>query len=326
MIGLTHFESARFFCALRWVCAAIVFGGCLDAPQSHSHNRAPNCSSYFTRPETSMSRKLSTERSPNLGRRAFLVALSLIAVGCGADTYEYRLKETKNYFEYLEKVNAVLGPKYVPPVEGIEIRVPKPFVLLELPAPPAEGQPAPPPVAPSDDPNRLGYHPNVHLEGVIASWKATVRTEAPGSNWGEGVAYLHLLSNLARWEAKQSDVDVDPLRYFPDLINVLANAYNVQTETTDAPWPWDPMRGFSPYVGKKKFESIAVPPEDQPINAVLYRLDVKDVQIALLLIYPRNIDPSLHLEDRMKHTLEWLKVPSQPPQKKTNKPATPSLF
>ena len=284
---------------------------------------------FFPRPETSMSRKLSSERSPNLDRRAFLAGLaglSLIAIGCGSDTYEYRLKETKTYFEYLEKVNAALGPKYVPPIEGIEIRVPKPFVLLELPAPPAEGQPAPPPVAPSDDPNRLGYHPNVQLEGVIASWKATVRTEAPGSNWGEGVAYLHLLSNLSRWEAKQSDVDVDPLRYFPDLINVLANAYNVQTETTDAPWPWDPMRGFSPYVGKKKFESIAVPPEEQPINAVFYRLDVKDVQVALLLIYPKNIDPSLHLEDRMKHTLEWLKVPSQPPQKKTNKPAAPSLF
>ena len=275
-----------------------------------------------------MLRKRSLEQSLILDRRAFLAGLagtSLMAVGCGSDTYEYRLKETKSYFEYLEKVNSALKPRETP-LDGIEIRVPKPFQLLQLPAPPAEGQPAEPPPPPSEDPIRLGYHPNIQLEGVIASWKATVRTEAPGSNWGEGVAYLHLLSNLSRWEAKQSDVDVDPLRYFPDLINVLANAYNVQTETSDNQWPWDPMRGFSPYVGKKKFESIAIPPEEQPINAVFYRLDVKDVQVALLLIYPRNIDPSLHLEDRMKHTLEWLKVPSQPPQKKTNKPATPSLF
>ena len=275
-----------------------------------------------------MSRKLPSERCPNLERRAFLAGLagtSLMAVGCGAETYEYRLKETKAYFEYLEKVNSALGPKDMP-FEGIEIRVPKPFVQLLLPAPPAEGQPAAPPPPPSEDPNRLGYHPNIQLEGVIASWKATVRVEAAGSNWGESVAYVHLLSNLARWEAKQSDVDVDPLRYFPDLINVLANAYNVQTETTDAPWPWEMIRGFSPYVGKKKVEFVPIPPEEQPINAVFYRLEVKDVQIALLLIYPRNVDPGLHLEDRMKHTIEWLKVPSQPPQKKTNKPAAPSLF
>jgi hypothetical protein len=276
-----------------------------------------------------MLRALSKKRSFALNRRVLLAGIAgtlLMVAGCGSDTYEYRLKQTRDYFEYLEKVNAALGPRYTPSVEGVEIRVPKPFVLLEVPAPPAEGQPTPPPVAPSDDPIRLGYHPNVKLEGVIATWKATVRTETSGSEWGEGFAYLHLLSNLARWEAKQSDVDIDPIRYFPDLINVLANAYNVRTETADEPWPWDTIRGYSPYVGKKKFESLPIPPEDQPINAVFYRLDVKDVQVGLLLIYPRNIDPSLHLEDRMKYTLEWLKVPSQPPQKKTNKPAAPSLF
>lgn len=275
-----------------------------------------------------MSRKIFSERGPVLERRAFLSGLagtSLMAIGCGADTYEYRLNQTKAYFEYLEKVNSVLGPKTTP-FEGIEIRVPKPFELLELPAPPAEGQPAPPP-SPSEDPFRLGYHPNVRLEGVVASWKANVRVEAAEqTEWGEAPAYLHLLSNLARWEEKQSDVDVDPVRYFSDLIDVLARAYNVQTDTADAPWPWDMMRGFSPYVGKQKVDSIAIPPLDQPINAVLYRLEVKDVQIALLLIYPRNIDPSLRLEERMKHTIEWLKVPSEPPQKKNSRPVTPSLF
>jgi hypothetical protein len=275
-----------------------------------------------------MSRQTFTLLSTILDRRALLAGLvgaALMTAGCGSETYEVRLKETKTYFEYLEKVNAALGPKYAPPVEGVEIRVPKPFTLLELPTAPAEGEPAPPAVAPADDPNRLGYHPNVQLEGVIASWKATVRTEAAGNDWGEGFAYLHLLSNLARWEAKQSGVDVDPIRYFPDLINVLANAYNVETETPDKPWGKQ-MSGFSPYVGKKKFESTPIPPEDQPINAIFYRMDIKDVQVGLLLIYPRNIDPSLHIEDRMKHTLEWLKVPAQPPQKKANKPATPSLF
>ncbi|MBC7820437.1 MAG: hypothetical protein IAG10_26430 [Planctomycetaceae bacterium] len=283
-----------------------------------------------------MLRENSSEWCFNPDRRAFLAGLagtSLLAVGCGAETYENRLKETKTYFEYLEKVNAALGPKDTP-FEGIEIRVPKPFVQLLLPAPPAEGKPAEPPPAPSDDPTRLGYHPDVPLEGVIASWKATVRVEAPGSDWGEGVAYVHLLSNLSRWEERQADVDIDPLRYFADLINKLANAYNVQTETADAPWPWikigsrddERHRGFSPYVAKRTVEYIDIPPEDQPINAIFYKTEAKDVQFALLLIYPRNIDPSLHLESRIKHTLEWLKVPSQPPQKKTNKPVTPSLF
>lgn len=275
-----------------------------------------------------MSRTISAERCPPLNRRAFLAGLagtSLMAIGCGAETYESRLTETKRYFEYLEKVNAALGPKDTP-YEGLEIRVPKSFEKLLFPAPPAEGQPEEPPPLPSEDPYRLGYHPNIQLEGVIASWKANVRVEAPGNDRVEAPAYIHLLSNLARWEEKQADVDVDPLRYFADLTNVLANAYNVRTETSEEPWPWDKIRGFSPYVGKKTVQSVAIPPEDHPINAIVYQIEVKDVQIALLLVYPRNIDASLHLEDRMKHTLEWLKVPSQPPQKKTNKPAAPSLF
>lgn len=275
-----------------------------------------------------MSRKPSSEQRPDFERRAFLTGLagtSLMAIGCGVDTYEYRLKETKAYFEYLDKVNSALGPRATP-FEGVEIRVPKPFEQLLPPAPPAEGE-AVVALPPSEDPNRLGYHPNVQLEGVIASWKANVRVDAAGQNEPTEVpAFLHLLSNLGRWEEKQTNVDIDPLTYLTDLTNRLANAYNVQTETVDSPWPWEMIRGFSPYVGKKKIESIAIPPEDQPINAVFYRLEVKDVQVALLLIYPRNIDHSVHLEDRMKYTLEWLKVPTQPPQKKTNKPAAPSLF
>ncbi len=286
-----------------------------------------------------MSRKLNSEQSFKLNHRVLLAgfaSLTLVAAGCGADIYESRLLETKAYFEYLEKVNSALNPKETP-FEGIEIRVPKPFVLLQPPTPTAEGKPAEPPLPPSEDPNRLGHHSNIELEGVIASWKATVRVETSGSDWGEGVAYLHLLSNLSRWEAKQSDIDIDPLRYFPDLINVLASrdAFSVVTETTDAPWPWtrigskdDESRhgALSRYVAKKAVEYIEIPLENRPINVAFYKLDVKDVQIGLLLIYPRNIDPSLRLESRIKHTLEWLKVPSQPPQKKTNKPATPSLF
>lgn len=264
-----------------------------------------------------MPRNLPSNAAPGLDRRTFLASLagaSLFAVGCGVDTYDYRLKQTKDYFEYLEKVNLALGSKVVP-FEGVEIRVPKPFEQILPPPPPKEGE-AETPVDPSDDPTRLGYHPNVRLDGVLASWRAKVDLEPSG----EGMAYLHLLSNLPRWVEKQSNNDIEPLHYRTDMTNVLANAYNVQTETTDAPWPWEQLRSFSPYVGKKKVESIPIPPEDQPINAIFYWMEVKDVHVGLVLIFPRAMDARLKLEDRLKHTLETLKVPAQPPQKKANKP------
>lgn len=134
------------------------------------------------------------------------------------------------------------------------------------------------------------------------------------------MAYMHLLSNLPRWVERQSNNDVEPLRYRTDLTNVLANAYNVPTETTDSPWSWESLRGFSKYVGKKNVESYSIPPKDQLINAIFYWTEVKDVHVGLVLIFPRAMDTRLKLEDRLKHTLETLKVPSQPPQKKAGKP------
>lgn len=267
-----------------------------------------------------MSRSLPLNSGTGLDRRTFLASLagtSLFAVGCGVDTYDYRLKQTKEYFEYLEKVNLALGSKVVP-FDGVELRVPKPFTQILPAPPPKDGEPEGQPLDPNEDPARLGYHPNVRLEGVLATWRAKVDLETPSG--GEGMAYLHLLSNLPRWVEKQTNNDIEPLHYRSDLTNVLANAYNVQTETTDAPWPWEQLRGFSPYVGKKKVESIPIPPEDQPINAIFYWMEVKDVHVGLVLIFPRAMDARLKLEDRLKHTLETLKVPSQPPQKKAGKP------
>ena len=142
------------------------------------------------------------------------------------------------------------------------------------------------------------------------------------------MAYLHLLSNLPRWVEKQDNNDIEPLNYRRDLTNVLANAYNVQAETTDSQWPWTTIgsrdderyRGLSRYVTKRKVEYIDIPPPEQPINAVFCWMEASDVHVGLLLIYPRAMDARLKLEDRLKHTLETLKVPPQPPQKKSTKP------
>ncbi len=296
----------------------------LDALRSQSHNRGTllanlaHISRFIPLGETSMSQSLPSNPVLGLDRRKFLASLagtSLFAIGCGAETYKNRLTETQKYFEYLEKVNSALGSKVVP-FEGVELRVPKPFEQILPPPPSKDGEPEAQPLDPNEDPTRLGYHPNVRLDGLLASWRAKVDLEPSG----EGMAYLHLLSNLPRWVEKQTNNDIEPLHYRTDLTNVLANAYNVQTETTDSAWPWEPIRSFSPYVGKKKVESISIPPEDQPINAIFFWMEVKDVHVGLVLIFPRAMDARLKLEDRLKHTLETLKVPTQPPQKKAGKP------
>jgi hypothetical protein len=276
--------------------------------------------------EISMSQHPAVDGSPLLPRRAFLATTgaALLASGCGYDKYEARLKETNAYFEYLERVNLALDPRPLR-IQDVEIRVPKPFESIAPPAAPAEGQAAAEPPPQGEDFTVLGHFPGVHLEGVLATWKANVRVEGAGqAGAAETIAYLHLLGNLERWIAKQTDNEVEPTRYLGDLANMLANTFRVEADTAERPWLWDLMHGFSPYVPKKKIDSIRIeqPQHNPPVDAVFYRFDeVKDVHIALLLILPRAIDPRDKIEERLKHTLETMKVPSQPPKKKSDKPA-----
>ncbi len=246
-------------------------------------------------------------------RRAFLAGLTatLFTAGCGAQTYEARLRETKQYFEYLDQVNLALQRPLK--LEGIEIRVPKPFEQLVPAKTPEEGQP-PEKLDPLLDPVRLGYFPNVVLEGVLATWKANVKTET-----GEAPAYLHLVSNWQRWIDKQTDTDIEPPRYLSDLANHLASTFNVQSDTSDTPWNWELVRAMSPYVPKKKVDSIPIELPQPPINVIFYRTENRDVHVGLLLIVPRALDRRENIEARLKHTLETLKIPSQPPQKPSPK-------
>ncbi len=265
-----------------------------------------------------MSSLTSSEGQSALDRRAFLAGLvstTLLAAGCGADTYQDRLTQTRRYFEYLDQVNVALNRAFK--FEGFEIRVPKLFEQLIPAAVPKEGEPPAEQLAPDVDPARLGYFPNVMPEGVLASWKGTVRTEGPGQSDGEAPAYVHLLSNWGRWIEKQTNNDIEPPRYLADLTNQIANALNLQADTSDSPWDWDMMRGLSPYVAKKKIESITIEllEHNPPLEVHFYKTEAKDVQCALLLILPKAIDAREKMDSKIKLTLETLKLPSSPPQK-----------
>lgn len=60
--------------------------------------------------------------------------------GCGAEVYEQRLKETEKYFKHLNALEAALGPAWVDPQLGLEIRPARQFVQIPAPEPPAESE------------------------------------------------------------------------------------------------------------------------------------------------------------------------------------------
>jgi len=60
----------------------------------------------------------------------------VVAAGCGRETYERRLEESKHYFTYLDKLNQNLAAPWAG--RGIKLRVPKQFQEIAGPKPKAK--------------------------------------------------------------------------------------------------------------------------------------------------------------------------------------------
>src|SRR5579872_6697431 len=69
--------------------------------------------------------------SPRLAAVSF--ALVLLAGGCGHDTYEQRIEETRKYFAYLDRLNMYLS-NTMWNGQNVKLKVPKQFQLIPAPA------------------------------------------------------------------------------------------------------------------------------------------------------------------------------------------------
>lgn len=112
---------------------------------------------------------------PGLTAHRFLSAFLLlgavsILTGCGSETYERRLAETVQYFEYLEDVNDALESQ-VWNEAGVSLRVPNGFVLLPPPDPDAQ----------------VEQRPTSAIEGISSGFL----TGQPGANPADDLAFLN---------------------------------------------------------------------------------------------------------------------------------------
>jgi hypothetical protein len=266
------------------------------------------------------------------------LALTLPLLGCGAEVYERRLNETKQYFNYLDTVNAGLAPQAWQG-DGITLRVPRQFVLIPPPAPkpkdappkslgdePAE-TPAPaetaanadavnteivetPPEEPVD-PRQPDYL-ELELPGLIAAWQADVRTETP-EGVAEHAAYLYLMSNGSLWAEGKSE---EAAEFHKDVVQRLVEALG--TPILEKDWTEERLPTGPDYVERKAFTATRLVPEE-PIDGTqmefsIYLYQKGDTQLALLLVVPRNIDRQEQIDERVKLMLENMAVTGSRPQ------------
>jgi len=245
-------------------------------------------------------------------------------VGCGAETYERRLEETRKYFEYLQNVNQALTP--APWTEfGIELRVPKQFELIPPPSGATDAQGHPQPVPPGSDPRQPRFL-NLELPGLLAAWRATVPVDTE-SGTRDLPAYLYLCSNHFLWLQKENDPDVDPLSFDVDFGRRLAPLVGVSPPTADYDWQWTEERIPKPgsYVPSKLFDTITfeVTIRGVKYDLSLFRHQAQDIHVILMYLVPQDVAPQVRLSRAIEYSLHTLMVSSEvPTTKPAAKPAT----
>jgi hypothetical protein len=247
------------------------------------------------------------------------VVVLAVSAGCGVDTYEYRLGETRRYYAYQEHLNRVLGPYWSG--VGVELRVPKQFNMIPAPGPPKDKD-APPPRDP-----RQPTFAQLDLPGLQGAWEASLPLSASG---GRAPGYLYVLSNaylIMDGAPKEKQADFNR-----DVLETIAKAIGQQVpELEKLQTVQRPKHGVEAYVVPVKYKMVN-PDWPTTVNDKEYRIQVyayartkPDSQVAIILVVPQDLNPAERLDRAMDLCLETLVVrppPPRPPQPGKGKPSS----
>ena len=256
---------------------------------------------------------------------AVLVGLSLS--GCGLATYEQRLEQTADYFEYHQMLNDNLasapwsGQLAVEGVNvplGVSMRIPLGYSRL----------PGPQPITDPNDENvvigfgpetRHPLHLGIQLPGIVDAWEK----QMPSGN-----VRLYVLGNYDLLLQQAADAgSVDPTLYFEHLNLILQQGFGVGFIADGVGSPTDDNRFYSArfpaveqYQPIKDFNAINIAPP-QPIEGIewraqlyeVYEANTGPVRVAILCIFPA--EERANVVDVVELALETLTVGNQAPQR-----------
>ncbi len=245
----------------------------------------------------------------NMSRKRLLSSALLLALtGCGSELYERRLSESVAYFQYREKVDQSLELRPWSNF-GIEYRPPKGFTEL---AAPTEGEPD------QRQPPFLGSP----LPGLLGAFRGDVGVDIPGSEVRSMPAWVLLCSNHQLWMEKETNANIVPTGYFSNLSDVLADALKFKRNSAVDPWKFNDERvprGVA-YVPIKNYQYITLDEtvDGVSMDVILFRYDVKDIQLAVIAVAPAAVDRRERFFEKMSLSMEQLTMSGEIPRSKQN--------
>jgi hypothetical protein len=261
--------------------------------------------------------------SPRTRATVVVGALSLTSLlGCGYDTYELRLKQTKEYYAYLERVEANLGPKWADGQGILELRAPIQFVPIAPPQPiTAEDGTVEMPAVDPRQPDIV----TLQFPELLGAWVAPVDVALADGSSEKRNAYIYALSNYWNYAGE----NVADAQNFTKLVTELI-ATSLEETAKEEPPEMHPKPGsylpsanytvtrFNPKPIRKTTEE-----RETTVNYVfeVYLRENGDIQCPIVVVLPEGIDQREKINERIPMMLDYVKTTKTKPPAGVSKDA-----
>ncbi len=255
------------------------------------------------------------------GTLLFGCVLSLGIMGCGVDQYEIRLRQSKDYYNYLEKIEQNLAPKWSDGRIVEMIRVPKQFQPI----------PAPVPVKNEDGNEEIGVDarqpdymnlvfPTAELVGA---WEAPFSVVVSDGTADTRKAYIYVLSNY--WKFLGDD-PAEALKFTDAMVQLVGDALedhippdkleNPQTEPHPKRGGYLPESLYKVYTFQPKPIKHRSTERESTVNYTfsMYARQNANIQAIVLVVLPANTSSQEKLDERISMMLEHFLITKTEPK------------
>lgn len=253
------------------------------------------------------------------GSVTVMVGLLLLG-GCGFQTYETRLEETRKYYAYLEKIDSNLAPAWKEgPID--ELRVPMQFRPIRKPAPVTNenGELEDDPI----DPRQPNYI-SLELPGLLGAWEAPFDIVVDGKKQPRK-GYIYVVSNYSMFNSELATQAPDFMR---TLLGTISDRLSLPpVELGQGRREQFPKLKADAYTAQNTFDLYEFRSDELLVDGVPYTIDVytnlqKDMQVDILVVMPVGTDAQAKMFERVPLMLERLKIdPKKRPSRAGGKAA-----
>jgi len=246
---------------------------------------------------------------------AFVVT-AVFAAGCGRETYERRLDDSRRYFTYLDKLNQNLSPTWTG--KGVKMRVPRQFEEIPGPKPKPKPKKSPKggskekakepveeePTVEERDPRQPDYA-EITFPGLQGAFKTSLSVGGKARELG----YLYVLTNGELLGKKGSDEKA--ARFNVDVLHTIAQAVG-QTDPAPEKMATDAVPKGEAWVVPRTFKAVR-PGFAASIYGKDYRIEVYNTkqeknEVSLVYVLPENVSAAEKLANNIDLSLETLQL------------------